>query len=479
LRRVLHEQRLAQYSLSRNQPSPTCHQDEVIKTTINPGQTFQYNVAFPSNEPPGLYWYHPHVHGIAEHAVLGGASGAIVVDGIQDVQPAVSGLTQRILVVRDHNVPGNPAPTGNVPSWDVTLNFVPITSPTNPTGTNWVPAIFQMQAGEREFLRVVNSSADTILDLQYVFDGTAQTMHVVAIDGVAVNSQSGPQPPATSPVTHFVLPPAARVEFIVSAPSRSVLVAQLVTQAINTGPLGDDDPLRPLATIQLVNEAPELGDDRMLPKFKSLNKKSQRFAAMDTAPIAAKRVVYFDENCAPLSTGCTPNQFFMGVVGKPEHIFDPNLPPDIVSTQGTVEQWVIQNRAGENHEFHFHQVHFMVKSQDNFEVNGSVQSPAVNGQFLDMIQVPYWDGNPAHPFPSVTVLIDFRGPDVGDFVFHCHILNHEDLGMMNIIQVVGPNAKNAPARDSKSAEAAANSLEIADRVVVPSPAPMVHPHPHQ
>jgi FtsP/CotA-like multicopper oxidase with cupredoxin domain len=124
----------------------------------------------------------------------------------------------------------------------------------------------------------------------------------------------------------------------------------------------------------MVNEAPDLGDDRMLPKFKSINTKSQRFAAMDTAPIAAKRVVYFDENCAPLSTGCTPNQFFMAVVGKPEHIFDPNLPPDIVSTQGTVEQWVIQNRAGENHEFHFHQVHFMMKSQDNFEVNGSVQS---------------------------------------------------------------------------------------------------------
>jgi len=293
-------------------------------------------------------------------------------------------------------------------------------------------------------------------------------MHVVAIDGVAVNSQSGPQPPATIPVTHFVLPPAARVELIVSAPSRSVQVAQLVTQAINTGPLGDDNPQRPLATIQLVNEAPDLGDDRMLPKFKSLNNKSQRFAALDTAPIAAKRVVYFDENCTPLSTGCTPNQFFMAVVGKPEHIFDPNLPPDIVSTQGTVE-----------HEFHFHQVHFMVKSQDNFEVNGSVQSPAVNGQFLDMIQVPYWDGNPAHPFPSVTVLIDFRGPDVGDFVFPRHILGHEDLGMMNIIQVVGPNAKNAPSRDPKSAEAAANSLEIADRVVVPSPAPVVHSHPHR
>jgi FtsP/CotA-like multicopper oxidase with cupredoxin domain len=128
--------------------------------------------------------------------------------------------------------------------------------------------------------------------------------------------------------------------------------------------------------------------------------------------------VYFDENCAPNSTNCTPDKFFMAVVGKPEHLFDPNLPPDVVATQGTVEQWTIQNRAGENHEFHFHQLHFLVQSRNNYEINGFVQAPAVTGQYLDMIQVPAWDGNPNHPFPSVTALIDFRGPDIGDFVFH-------------------------------------------------------------
>jgi FtsP/CotA-like multicopper oxidase with cupredoxin domain len=465
--------------------SPTCHQDEVIKTLINPGDTFQYNVAFPENEPPGLYWYHPHVHGIAEHALQGGAAGAIVVDGIEDVQPAVSGLRQRILMVRDQNVPGNPAPQGNVPSWDVTLNYVPITSPTDPNSNNFIPAILQMQAGDRELFRVANSSSDTIMDLQYVFDGSPQTLQVAAIDGVAVNSQDGAQPGGLIPVTHFVLAPAARVEFVVSAPPRTVQLAQLVTLAINTGPLGDNDPQRPLATIQLVDDSPSIGTDAALPPFQSLHTKSQRFAGLAAAPIAAQRVVYFDEDCPPIPppTGCTPSRFFMAVVGKPEHIFDPSLPPDIVATQGTVEQWTIQNRAGENHEFHFHQLHFLVQSQNNFEVNGSVQSPAVTGQYLDMIQVPYWDGNPNHPYPSVTALIDFRGKDIGEFVFHCHILNHEDLGMMNIIQVKRPteanNTNGAPrvvATDAKpavrtslaaAAEATPDALEIADRVVEP------------
>jgi len=102
-----------------------------------------------------------------------------------------------------------------------------------------------------------------------------------------------------------------------------------------------------------------------------------------------------------------------------------------------VEDWTIENRALENHEFHFHQIHFMALSQDNFQANGSQPVAAIQGQLLDMIEIPYWDNtNPANPFPSVTVRMDFRGPDVGDFVYHCHILNHEDQGMMAIIRVL-------------------------------------------
>jgi FtsP/CotA-like multicopper oxidase with cupredoxin domain len=71
--------------------TPACHGDQVIHTIINSGETFNYRVLFPANEPPGLYWYHPHVHGIAEAAAQGGASGAIVIEGIENVQPAVAG----------------------------------------------------------------------------------------------------------------------------------------------------------------------------------------------------------------------------------------------------------------------------------------------------------------------------------------------------------------------------------------------------
>jgi hypothetical protein len=210
----------------------------------------------------------------------------------------------------------------------------------------------------------------------------------------------------------------------------------LLTLGINTGPFGDNDPQRPLATIQLTgDDTADGGSDNALGTFTATSTTQQRFAGLASAPIAVKRTVFFNE--------IQPTQFFMDVLGKPEHLFDPNAPPDIVATQGTVEEWTVENHTPENHEFHFHQLHFLVESQNNFELNGSQQAPAITGQYLDMIQVPYWDQNPNHPYPSVTLRIDFRGNDVGIFVFHCHILGHEDLGMMNIIQVQASTAANS------------------------------------
>jgi len=424
--------------------SPTCGQDEVIKTVINTGQTFQYNVAFPSNEPPGLYWYHPHIHGIAEPAVLGGESGAIVVDGIQNVQPAVRGLPQQILVLRDQpQVQGLGEGSGGclngVPFQDITVNNVPIDSNQVAPGdvVTFTPAVLSVSPGQQQFWRVTNSSADTIMDLQVQYNGVAQTMELVAIDGVPVNSQDGTTTPSLIPITHFRLPPAARFEFIVTTPAKGVR-AQFVTTAIATGANGDCDPARPIFNIVTNGNSPSNDATADVAPSSISAAAVQRFAGLAAAPIAQTRLLYFSENS-------NQTQFYMTVFPQTPAPFDPNAPPAITATQGTVEQWTVQNRAQENHEFHLHQVHFLVQSQNNFAINGQPQSPADTGQYLDMIEVPGWDGNPAHPYPSVTLLVDFRGPDIGSFVFHCHILNHEDLGMMNIIQVVpAPAAQNIP-----------------------------------
>jgi FtsP/CotA-like multicopper oxidase with cupredoxin domain len=407
----------------------------VTKTLINSGSTFQYSFTFPTNEPPGLYWYHPHVHGLAERDLLGGASGALIVDGMQNVQPAVAGLRERILVIRDQpQVQGAAEGPGNcgvgVPFQDLSVNYVPVDSNLHPDGSvTFTPAVLQMEPGETQFWRVTNSTADTILDLQITYDGVPQTLQVVAIDAVAVNSQEGAQPGQLIPVTHFRLPTASRVEFLVKGPASTVNVAQLVTTNINTGMQGDCDPTRPIFNIAPADEVDEAVVGGKVSAFKALNTKQQRFAGIEQTPVSTTRTLQFSEN--------QPTQFFITVAGQMPTVFDSNNPPAVVTTQGSVEKWIVQNLAQENHEFHMHQIHFKVLSQDNFEINGSQQAPAIDGQFLDMIEVPFWDNmkNPSGPYPQVQLLMDFRGMDIGDFVYHCHILSHEDLGMMAIIHV--------------------------------------------
>ena len=415
--------------------APSCHQDEVIHTIINPGETFSYNVAFPADEPPGLYWYHPHIHGIAEPAVQGGASGVIVIDGIEILQPAVAELPQRILIIRDQVVAGNPMPGGAVPAWDLTLNYVPIAYPA------LTPAVIKMAPGKKQFWRVANASADTILDLQVIYDGKPQQISLVALDGVPVGSQDGTRRGKLIPVSDLRLPPASRMEFIVEGPAATVKSAQFITQAINTGPDGDNDTRRVLANIEPVGDT--IGPDAQInakvsEPVRQSESVHQRFEGLAEAAIATRRALYFSENS-------DQTKFFITVDGQKPEVFAPDNPPAIETTQGSVEEWTIQNRAQENHEFHIHQIHFMVMSQNDFQINGSHPVQAIQGQLLDMIEIPFWDGNPAHPYPSVTIRMDFRGHDIGDFVFHCHILNHEDQGMMAIIRVLpGPATTPAP-----------------------------------
>src|SRR5882762_2460761 len=406
--------------------TPQCGGDNVTRTLINPGpeHTFQYRFAFPTDEPPGLYWYHPHVHGLAERDLLGGATGALVVDGIQNVQPAVRGLRQRILVIRDQPQVQLASESGGncgngIPFQDISVNYVPVDSnvKTNPDGSvsvAYTPAVLTMAPGETQFWRVTNSAADTILDLQVLYDGVPQTLQIVGIDAVPVNSQDGTQPGKLIPVTRFRLPVAGRVEFLVKAPASTVKVARLVTNNINTGNQGDCDPTRPVFNIVLTQEETSTVTAAQTSPSTStaFSANQQRFGGLSSVPVSITRTFQFSEK--------QPTEFFITQVsaGQQPTLFDNNNPPAVVTTQGSVEKWIIQNVAQENHEFHMHQIHFKVLSQDNFEINGTPQAPAIKDQFLDMIEVPFWDNqkNPNGPIPQVELLMDFRGMDVGDFV---------------------------------------------------------------
>jgi len=408
--------------------SPKCHSDETIFTLINSGETFKYTIHIPKNEPPGMYWYHPHVHGTSSAMVDGGACGAIVVEGIENIQPAVAGLPQRVLLLRDMPLIWSGLGTstiapGPVPFWDLSLNYVPVVYPV------YRPAIMKMHAGQQEFWRVVNASANSIFDIQLKYDGVQQPLQIVAFDGVPTGSQDGKHQGTIITQNDILVPPAGRVEFIVPAPPASMQHAQFSTIGIDTGPLGDSLPSRPIANVELTKDP--LG----LPVVKRSGLPNpQRFGGLERIKPSITRHLYFSETFGhaekkgPHNDGGARVNFFITVKGQQPKLFDPNDPPAITTTKGAVEDWIIQNHAPEVHEFHIHQIHFLLLA-----ING-VPVPKEQRQFYDTFQVPYWDQ--IGKYPSIKVRMDFRGQVVGDFVYHCHILQHEDGGMMAKIRVL-------------------------------------------
>lgn len=424
--------------------APKCHGDEVVHTLVNSGQTFTYTIQIPANEPPGLYWYHPHVHGTSSFSVQHGASGAIIVEGIENIQPAVAGLPQRLLVIRDQQLPSGDAPRAPKrkksnrpdappqPSWDVSVNYVPILY------SDYLPASIHMKENSREFWRVANASANTILDLEVLYEDRPQLLQVVGLDGVPTGSQDGKAQGSIVSVRHILLPPAGRAEFIVTAPNHKTGRAQLVTLGIEGGPDSDSNPARPLAQIHVIRTAPNLP---RVPE-RSGPPPAQRFADLQRAHVTATRQLYFSEHLAAGKGPDVPTNFYITVDGQAETLFDPNNPPAITTNRGAVEDWRIENRTAEVHEFHMHQIHFLLE-----QVNGVKVEPDAR-QFYDTYQVPYWTGSGR--FPSIKVRMDFRGAVVGDFVYHCHILEHEDGGMMAIIRVLPAKERAAAVRSPSS-----------------------------
>lgn len=423
---------------------PVCHEDDVLHTLIEPGgRPFEYRFRIPADEPPGLYWYHPHVHGLTKTQVLGGASGALIIEGIEQANTSLAGLPERVFMIRDEdllnpnaeivqsgNVPPplvlrdaegdilNTGTGGGKPAKDLSINFVPVPFPVYP------PGVIQVKPGEKQLWRVLNASAITYLDLQMLIDDKPQMMGVVSLDGVPIN-ENGMAGNRVVWESHILLPPAGRVEFVVKGPPAGQQ-ASFVTRTVDTGPAGENDPTRPLATVVASLDAPE-PRARLAASPASVGPPKAVWLG-EVKPVRTRKL-YFSEKPRNPNDPNSPTDFYITVDGQEPRLFDPNdMAPNIVVQQGDVEDWIIENRTQELHAFHIHQIHFML-----VEWNGV---PLDEPFLRDTINVAYWDGK-SRQYPSVKLRMDFRDPNVvGTFVYHCHLLEHEDGGMMGVIRVV-------------------------------------------
>jgi FtsP/CotA-like multicopper oxidase with cupredoxin domain len=430
---------------------PTCHEDDVLRTMVQPGAaSFEYKFRIPLDQPPGLYWYHPHVHGYTNAQVLGGASGALIVEGIARANHLLAGLPERLFIIRDQNLvhpDAQPVQSGNIPppivlrdpegdilnsgtgggkpAKDLSINFVPVPFP------DYQPARILIRPSQKEFWRVLNASAITYLDIQLLDGNVTQPLGVVALDGIPIDEDSSaPGMHAAADKnrvlweSHIFLPPAGRAEFIFNGLPAGAH-ASFVTRTVDTGPAGENDPTRPLAAITVSEAAPELAS--RLPVAPTPLPHSAFPWLGDAKPVRT-RLLYFSEVPQDPKDPNSPTVFMLTVDGQKPAPYDPrSTKPNIVVHQGDVEDWIIENRTRELHAFHIHQIHFLL-----LDWNGV----PIDEPFLrDTINVAYWDGK-SPQYPSVKLRMDFRDPRiVGTFVYHCHLLEHEDGGMMGTILV--------------------------------------------
>ena len=377
--------------------SPNSPQDDVLGMLAMPGQVLQYSVEIPRDHPPGLFWYHTHPHGESHRQALDGMSGAIVIEGMERYVSKLRGLRERVIVVRGRSIEQDPKAAELKHQVEISSKECGAEEEAADeifTVNGVVRPQIEIAPEERQFWRIVNASADRYLDL------SGLTFEIVALDGMPLAYHDPTHPIRTT--NHLLLAPAGRLEAIVTGPATE-MNRSLRTLCVDTGPDGDPNPGMVLA--DLVQPGLDHSRSNSRPKQEhAIDNRPPFYKLVNVEPLkksAPKFLVTFTED---------KNSFYIN--GKK---YAPDASPMTSVRVGTYQHWRIVNQTGELHPFHIHQVHFLAYAENGV----ALAHPA----WLDTVNVPYRG--------SVDVILDFTNPVIkGMSVFHCHLLNHEDKGMM-------------------------------------------------
>jgi FtsP/CotA-like multicopper oxidase with cupredoxin domain len=461
---------------------PVKPQDDTLTICTDPAvgpgrcgqRAFTYHFHVPNDMTEGLYWYHPHVHGEVQAQMLMGLTGAIVVEGPQDDARRAAGIEERVLIVRQtqdldaerpqvaamtsaspsaahkasaHKPPASAIDTahellcGSNSGIDaISLNGTPI--PIGDVADSEL-ANFEIAAGKKQLWRILNAATDAFLDLSIVTeDGKNLPLEVVARDGSALTDDAGTPLPSQETLNSQFVPPAGRIEILLKAPPQGVK-AYLVTHAVDTGCAGDRLPERRLAVIT------GTGTTTVPAEAASDSQASARnlFSGLLARHTDRERLIAMAEYPRP---GITDQVDFYILERKPGAVLKPygmGGSPSISVHAGTTEEWVIENWTNELHAFHIHQVHFRVLTIDG--------KPVADPPLLDVVNVPYAEATGYHskegPVRPGRVRIKLFFPEslAGDIPFHCHLVDHEDNGMMGVLRVTKSTSSSTKSRPSR------------------------------
>ncbi len=373
--------------------SPSGNSDNVMRT-MEPGQSYDVEIAIPADHTAGTYWYHPHHHGSADVQVASGMAGAIIIDGDFDDVPEIAAARERLMVLGEVVFDA----FGMIESLDTlfpehAVRFLTVNGQRAPT--------IAMQPGEVQRWRLVHAGYqdDIFLALQ------GHRLHPIARDGIALARMDQPEIRTGTHVrddpTGILIAPGQRIDLLVQAGApgsyelralpydqgyvspHGLLAHVVVAGAPLSMKLPEKLPPPPLATIR---------DEEITGH--------RRLTFSSTAPEAADSEHW--------------QEYKFQIDGRN---FDMNRVDQRVRL-GAVEEWTIVNLHIADHIFHIHTNPFELT-----KVNGQ---PLAETVWLDTVVLPR---NGSLTFRSR--FLDFTGR----FMIHCHMMNHEELGMMQVVEV--------------------------------------------
>lgn len=347
--------------------------------SIDPGESIDYTFQLPEDHPTGVAWYHPHRHGTVADQLFGGLYGALIVE--DDDVPASN---ERVLTISDITLTasGDVAPASQQ---DVMMGregqLLLVNGQHRPS--------ISARPGDIERWRVIN--ACTSRYIRFAVPG--QELHLLGMD---MGRASAPRE-----ISDVLLPPGGRADLLVALSPGTAEVQTLGHDRGGMGMMGGGlSGSAVLATLSVTGgtAAPPIGlaNERDAPDLRG-------------ATIAGRREIAFT-----MSMGMRGRMMDMGFDGR---AFDIDRIDQRVDA-GAVEEWIISNPTPMDHPFHLH-----VWPMQVIEADGQALDEPT---WRDVVNVPAQG--------RVRVLVDFsRNP--GRSVYHCHILDHEDAGMMASVEV--------------------------------------------
>ena len=402
--------------------SPVGNSDNVLLALL-PQTQFPYEIRVPASHPPGSFWYHAHTHGSTSIQVGSGMAGALILeDDASKIPPALreANKGEKVMlfqtILYDTNGELNqisalfpdpsPCPTPNPGTWTCSKRQITINGDLRP--------VITMRPGEVQRWRMIDTGFRASLAIRL----EGHPLHEIALDGLYLGRVDTWAAGQT-----IELQPGYRSDVLVQAsktPGRYRLINGALTAAQSLRAVAQAEEVLAIVDVQ--------GDpvDMALP------------TSAEMAPLAP----FPNLDLKAKAVGVQQVVFKLGqdVPGKRNYFqinyeaFDPNHTRKVVLN--TVDQWslsTIGDPTANNgipplpHVFHIHVNPFQ------FERQGPSGPETV---WKDTVLIP-----PQKQINVYTQYTDY----IGAFVLHCHILDHEDLGMMEDVEVVSPEG-TAPLR---------------------------------